>query len=97
LLLHLWSSRLQCRQGLYLCCASSISVVNVFENYFLVDSALSTLLQVHSILAENASDPPFEIDAGAVYEIAYKVQQRNAAEAQDAKKNLESQITVEQR
>jgi len=54
-------------------------------------------VQVHSILAENASDAPFEIDAGAVYEIAYKVQQRNAAEAQDAKKNLESQITVEQR
>jgi hypothetical protein len=37
------------------------------------------------------------VAAGAVYEIAYKVQQRNAAEAQDAKKNLESQITVEQR
>ncbi|CAM6035711.1 unnamed protein product [Sphagnum compactum] len=37
------------------------------------------------------------VAAGAVYEIAYKVQQRNAAEAQDAKKSLESQITVEQR
>ncbi|CAK9223203.1 unnamed protein product [Sphagnum troendelagicum] len=34
---------------------------------------------------------------GAVYEIAYKVQQRNAAEAQDVKQNIESQNIVEQR
>ncbi len=75
----------------------AIQLLMSLKIYFSVDSALSTLLQVHSLLAENASDAPFEIDAGAVYEIAYKVQQRNAAEAQDAKKNLESQITVEQR
>ncbi|KAH9565521.1 hypothetical protein CY35_04G082900 [Sphagnum magellanicum] len=37
------------------------------------------------------------VAAGAVYEIAYKVQQRNAAEAQDVKQNIESQNIVEQR
>jgi hypothetical protein len=37
------------------------------------------------------------VAAGAVYEIAYKVQQRNAAEAQDVKQNIESENIVEQR
>jgi hypothetical protein len=85
---------LHCREYCICVVPSSTLVISVFGKHLSVHSELSSPLW---ILAENSSDALKKIDAGAVYEIAYKVQQRNAAEAQDVKQNIESQNIVEQR